>query len=251
MTYDEKLINAATTGQLQEMFEKLTGKATTDRNKGKLMARVLRLNAESKPAAKPDKPAKSKAVKPVSLTTDLKADAKPADKAERKKAIEKKVSDKVTKRIEDRATVTTTPPVKADPFARMRATAKPKPMLPGISELLKKGPVTVSVPGSTLDVKSVRRSRSESETCKTLSALKPGTVLEHNFRGGNSVRVTVETPCDAGGKGGVYKYKNKKYDNLRAAVLDASGIPWNVLLFFRLKPYAKHRKVERAEPATA
>jgi hypothetical protein len=60
----------------------------------------------------------------------------------------------------------------------------------------------------------------------------PGTILERAHEGG-VIRVTV---LEDG-----FGYKGKTYRSLSAVAREATGTPWNGLVFFRLKPYAKRR----------
>ena len=97
-------------------------------------------------------------------------------------------------------------------------------------------------------------------TKHTLADLPADTWLVHNFRGGEAVRVKVVEPIGKDGKGGVFTYKNKKYNGLkglRQITIETSGIAWNVLMYFRredtgelLQPYPKHKKREPVQAET-
>lgn len=135
----------------------------------------------------------------------------------------------------------------------------------GLAEKLKHGPVTVSVPGTPLDILSNTKSQ--------LAAIPAGVQLVHAFKDGRiTVCVLVLEAMTADGKGGRFRLvagEVEKRDcsccvgrangaslaapfeglrGLREIVKLTSGHAWNVLLFFRradtgelLKPYPVHR----------
>lgn len=82
-------------------------------------------------------------------------------------------------------------------------------------------------------------------TKDVLARLAVGQVLQHRYRGGKSCEVTVLRPPDTSGQGGRFLYGRLEYDNLREIAIIDSGHAWNVLLFFRLAPYPKHKNRKR------
>lgn len=85
---------------------------------------------------------------------------------------------------------------------------------------------------------------------RILAALKPGTILEHIYRDTAKppCKVEVVTPPDLKGKGGSYRYKLNRYSSLREIAKLDSGQDFNILYFFNLAPWPKHkdREIKRA-----
>lgn len=82
-----------------------------------------------------------------------------------------------------------------------------------------------------------------------LAALKPGQILTHHYRDPaiTACRVEVITPPGLDGKGGVYSYKHAQYKSLRKIAKLDSGQDFNILYFFGLAAWPKHKKQPPAE----
>lgn len=78
---------------------------------------------------------------------------------------------------------------------------------------------------------------------KILAGLKAGTKLEHFYRDASKppCKVDVIAAPSLSGKGGVYSYKHKQYDSLREIAKLDSGQNFNILYFFGLAPWPKHK----------
>lgn len=272
-TYTAADVEAATTGQLRTMFTAITRKSTVDRNKGKLKARVMKL-----------------------VQAQL-ASAPPVDRVEAKRGGSGeqitgmgKPSTPLQQTI-DRAN-------RRDEIAGRAAVQKKPGRVEGLSEALKKGPVTFTTKGHPLDrarpaktglagmkaqkgaqrkpaakkvkatakpkvaktkkpaaTKKTKTPRSESETRVKLAALKAGQTLKHVFRQGNGESLTVEckviSPPDLEGKGGKFKYDGRTFDDLREVIKACSNTNYNVLLFWGLKEWPKHKNRGPAAEAAA
>jgi hypothetical protein len=90
--------------------------------------------------------------------------------------------------------------------------------------------------------KPQRKSHADSNTRKVLAELKPGQELSHAFRGGLTVKAKVVAPPDLNGEGGKFRHEGKTYTDLREIQREACNTDYNVLLFWGLAPWPKHRK---------
>lgn len=267
-------VDTATTGKLREIFTAITGRPTVDRNKVKLKKRVAKLIAEQvaqRNAANPNEHAEAERI--VNEVERRAQDPNDPIAIERRQSIE----DRAAKQKEQGRRI-------ADKLVK-RMGARVPGRISNLSEMLKKGPVTMAVKGDPLDSRPARhglagmkarkvekakaarpkksrvarvakppcakKSRRDTNTRQVLAALKPGDILKHVFRQGDKQSFTVKcrviTPPDLDGAGGKFKYDGKTYGDLREVMRQTSNTNYNVLLFWGLAPWPKHKKREKAE----
>lgn len=266
--YTQKQIDRALTGELRAMYTALTGKATVDRNKVKLKKRVEKLNAEHHAAqtivkAVPIEPvvpeieeprrakipgfaAEVAAVERGDITS---AQAK-ANLSRRESIAQQAQGKRVTKKITDRAfgegswtreDYKRSLPIepKSSGLAGMKARKAAKKVKPSVDKVRKK-------PGRKPTKSPVEKNlRSECNTRQVLGTLKKNQVLKHVFRQGEGESFEVECKVTkapaADGTGGAYRYNGKEYTDLRDVMRACSTTSYNVLLFWQLAPWPKHK----------
>lgn len=220
----EKL-SKATGAELRAAYEVLYGKSTTDRNVKALRARLLKKIAGQTEIAI-DEPAGAAGTPhnpddhggtPHDDDGDKPAAPVKAKKPAKTKAAKKSPAPKPEKKA--------AAPAKAKKPA---AEKKPRAAKPASEKKAKPGKRGPSGPRGNTNALSILRK------------LKVGQIIEHNFRGGETVSVKVLAVPGADGKGGRYRWDGSEYDSLREIALKSSGIAWNEVLYFRLAPYPKH-----------
>lgn len=216
-------IESASTKGLQDFYLQMVGKSTTNRNAKALRSRLLGMLNEVKGVV-PCEPLHQEAIDEANAKS-----SKPA----RVKKIAERVGKRAVAAVErlDKAAA-------KKPATRKAKVAPAKPVK-------SKTKITQNFATAGERKKSTeRRSHAESFTRKTLAGLKEGQELTHAFRGGLVVKATVITPPNMNGNGGKYRHDKKVYDDLRKIQREASDTPYNVLLFWGLAPWPKHRKRE-------